>query len=44
MLDEKRARELLKILKVPEPVGEHAEVVRETCMNLIELLDRKSVV
>ena len=38
MLDERAARDLLKTLKVPKEVMEHAEVVHETCMNLLDLL------
>ena len=38
MLDEKAARDLLKTLKVPKEVVDHAEVVHETCMNLVEML------
>ena len=38
MLDEEDARDLLKTLKVPKEVVDHAEAVCETCMDLIELL------
>ncbi len=42
MLDEESARDLLKTLKVPKEVVEHAEVVHETCLNLIELLHERN--
>lgn len=42
MLDEKRARDLLKTLKVPKEVVEHSEIVYETCMNLVELLRERN--
>ena len=38
MLNEEKARELLKTFKVPKEVIEHSETVHETCMNLVELL------
>lgn len=42
MLDEKRARELLKTMGVPKEVVEHAELVRETCLNLIDRLKEEN--
>jgi uncharacterized protein len=42
MLDEQKARELLKTLKAPKEVIEHCEVVHDTCMNLIDLLREKN--
>lgn len=38
MLDEEKARELLKTFKVPKEVIEHSETVHETCMNLVDML------
>lgn len=42
MFDEKEARDLLKTLKVPKEIVEHSEAVRETCMNLIDLLRERN--
>lgn len=38
MLDEKKARELLKALNAPQEILQHVEAVRETCFDFVDKL------
>ena len=41
MFTDKEARELLQTFKVPKDVIEHSQVVHDTCMNLVVLLNER---